>query len=336
MSIARIGTPLDYRVNLVQGETVADLKRKLAHLCSVESQRLVFSGRILKDQESVEEAGLLQFGLTARVYLAPTPNAERPPVVGPPPSATQPVPTPTGTGSAEGSLPESADGGAEEPSCRVCFGTGGRLIRPCSCRGSMEFVHMDCLNEWRVTSVSPTAYSQCDQCQFTYLLQTHPNAVWLHNDTALSVISCLTVVILVYACGLVFRGIEQPFYNFVHWHPADLDGYTGWLWSDWFDQQVSGIIVVGVAGIGLEVWKMVQENTFDVRSFGLMILLNEERVLRILVAFGLLMAYRALLKNAREMCKRQLTKWGEIILEPSAAALAAPEAEPEAEHPHAD
>jgi hypothetical protein len=201
VAIARIGTPLDHRVDLVRGETVGDLKQKLIHICPVESQRLVFSGRILKDHESVEEAGLLQFGLTARVYLAPTPNPERQPAAGPLPSSeSRPLPMPAEpeAGSA-GSAPEGADGTAEEPSCRVCFGTGGRLIRPCLCRGSMAFVHMDCLNEWRVTSVSPTAYSQCDQCLFTYLLRTHPRAVWLHNDAALSAASCLTVLILVYA-----------------------------------------------------------------------------------------------------------------------------------------
>ena len=59
----------------------------------------------------------------------------------------------------------------------------------------------------------------------------------------------------------------------------------------------------------------------------------QERVLRLFVAFGLLMAYRALLRSAREMCKRQLTKWGEIILEPPAASLAAAAAPPGAAEP---
>ncbi|CAN0410013.1 unnamed protein product, partial [Hapterophycus canaliculatus] len=40
----------------------------------------------------------------------------------------------------------------EEPECRVCRGDdegGARpLAHPCRCRGSIKYVHQDCLMEW--------------------------------------------------------------------------------------------------------------------------------------------------------------------------------------------
>ncbi|KAI8608035.1 hypothetical protein BC830DRAFT_1086506, partial [Chytriomyces sp. MP71] len=45
--------------------------------------------------------------------------------------------------------------------CRICFGGEGgdvegtpeedlgRLISPCKCKGSMKYVHLNCINEWR-------------------------------------------------------------------------------------------------------------------------------------------------------------------------------------------
>eukprot|EP01041_Mallomonas_annulata_P007985 gene7985-16340_t len=47
----------------------------------------------------------------------------------------------------------------DEPTCRICQMTGSetsgqRMIRPCLCTGSQAFVHIDCLNSWRSTSVT--------------------------------------------------------------------------------------------------------------------------------------------------------------------------------------
>ena len=61
----------------------------------------------------------------------------------------------------------------DEPMCRICFETGsdgeyGPLFRPCSCRGTSAWVHMECLDHWRKSSVNPRSFYRCDQCHFEY------------------------------------------------------------------------------------------------------------------------------------------------------------------------
>ena len=39
--------------------------------------------------------------------------------------------------------------GAQESVCRFCFSSEGELISPCMCRGSNEWVHLECLRQWQ-------------------------------------------------------------------------------------------------------------------------------------------------------------------------------------------
>ena len=61
----------------------------------------------------------------------------------------------------------------DERQCRICFDTGsdgeqGPLFRPCHCRGSMAWVHRECLDHWRRSSVNPRSFYRCDNCCCEY------------------------------------------------------------------------------------------------------------------------------------------------------------------------
>ena len=65
--------------------------------------------------------------------------------------------------------PDLDDGPPADAVCRICFGSAfengaGRLISPCMCIGSMRYVHVCCLNDWRQESANPRSFYQCDQC----------------------------------------------------------------------------------------------------------------------------------------------------------------------------
>ncbi|KAG8864932.1 hypothetical protein FRB96_003519 [Tulasnella sp. 330] len=100
-----------------------------------------------------------------------TPNVDNEPRLDVVPSAA-PVPEVT----------VDAPATAEEIQCRICLGGDeeqaelGRLFRPCRCRGSMKYVHVSCLNEWRKAAQSSTSYWACDQCKYKYNL-ARTNAV---------------------------------------------------------------------------------------------------------------------------------------------------------------
>jgi len=60
--------------------------------------------------------------------------------------------------------------------CRICLDhedtPSNPLLRPCHCKGSMAYVHRNCLNEWRRQSIHPNSINQCDTCKFNYRFAT--------------------------------------------------------------------------------------------------------------------------------------------------------------------
>lgn len=64
----------------------------------------------------------------------------------------------------------------EERICRICFEEeddpeNNTLINPCRCKGSSKWVHTQCLNDWRATSINPEAFTTCLICKYTYRTQ---------------------------------------------------------------------------------------------------------------------------------------------------------------------
>jgi len=57
---------------------------------------------------------------------------------------------------------------------------GGRLIRPCLCRGSQKFVHEECLTAWRLQDpTNKRNYWQCPTCRYSYRLERMTWARWI-------------------------------------------------------------------------------------------------------------------------------------------------------------
>ena len=94
-------------------------------------------------------------------------------------------------------MSDSADSNSqrEEKQCRICLDGSeaehamGKLIRPCLCKGSIsvcfshmnvwkllswiwpldaKYVHVKCLQRWRNTSSSRSAFFSCPQCRYQY------------------------------------------------------------------------------------------------------------------------------------------------------------------------
>ena len=58
------------------------------------------------------------------------------------------------------------------PECRICLETGevDDLITPCNCRGSSQWVHSVCLNEWRSRNINAISNEKCEICLFNYVI----------------------------------------------------------------------------------------------------------------------------------------------------------------------
>ncbi|KZP01032.1 hypothetical protein CALVIDRAFT_533337 [Calocera viscosa TUFC12733] len=100
----------------------------------------------------------------------------------------------------------------DESMCRICFGgvdeepDMGKLIRPCLCKGSVSYVHVKCLNDWRRASRNRTSYLACAQCGYRYHfartrvagLATNPLVLFLATIALFAVITFITGTVMSY------------------------------------------------------------------------------------------------------------------------------------------
>lgn len=75
----------------------------------------------------------------------------------------------------------------EERTCRICFGEEEResLIAPCACRGSMQYVHADCLREWIAKTQNLENRRTCGQCKASYKVR---RGIWASRRRVLRVL----------------------------------------------------------------------------------------------------------------------------------------------------
>ena len=65
-----------------------------------------------------------------------------------------------------------SDPDCAQPLCRVCFGgtepvlkASGQLISPCSCTGSVRYIHLHCLRTWQATQRAQGRHHRADCCE---------------------------------------------------------------------------------------------------------------------------------------------------------------------------
>ena len=123
-----------------------------------------------------------------------------------------------------------------------------RGMRHASRAGSMRYVHVSCLNDWRSSSSNPRSYYQCDQCEYKYSLQRTRAAAWLESRSLVRAFAALLLIVAFAASALILGGLhlERHFYRAVRFDPRDAIGPR---WTDGCDRAAAGLL--GVAGAGL-------------------------------------------------------------------------------------
>lgn len=78
---------------------------------------------------------------------------------------------------APGSPVDSVSISSEESAvCRICFfGEDKRpLLKPCHCRGTIGYVHKECLQQW----ITRSADGKCQICHFQFTVRKEPKPFW--------------------------------------------------------------------------------------------------------------------------------------------------------------
>ncbi|KAF9360943.1 hypothetical protein BGX26_006937 [Mortierella sp. AD094] len=121
----------------------------------------------------------------------------------------------------------------DERQCRICLGgtdeedTLGRLISPCLCKGSMKYVHVECLNAWRARSPKRESHYKCDTCKYSFSFRRTSFARYLAHPLTVFVLTIIVFVAAVFAAGfamklLLYLLMDEP-QEFIY--PVDIDDY---------------------------------------------------------------------------------------------------------------
>ncbi|KAK9719442.1 hypothetical protein K7432_004778 [Basidiobolus ranarum] len=227
----------------------------------------------------------------------------------------------------------------EEKQCRICYGglddepSFGKLISPCKCKGTMKYVHLQCLNSWRLAS-GGKSFFECDSCHYKYNFQRTTMAKAATNPLVLTLCSLLVFVFIIFLAGfpvkLALRSCELE--DFEVWDEdnpnityEDLAPFLSMTNIDLIHMML-GLIMVGVVGfLHFLVSTIAFGGPVPIIGFGYR---NggfrggnrgDDRfnggVLLILVAIGTVKAFWTVYKIVRNMSRRSLEAVGAAILE---------------------
>ena len=165
---------------------------------------------------------------------------------------------------------------------------GGRLIRPCRCKGSQRYVHEGCLQEWRHADPSYGArnFWQCPTCGFKYRLERMKWGRWISSKMAQMVLTLVIFIGAVFLLGFVADPIISTFADPVGSIVGGLFGEEddGWYnarptdrrWQreleeerGWFEHFLKGFMSLGVLGFTKMLWGLSPFNWLNLRGGGL-------------------------------------------------------------------
>ena len=125
--------------------------------------------------------------------------------------------------------------------CRVCFegdevrATQGPLFQPCLCNGSVKYIHVKCLERWRLSDTNSQCRYTCPQCKYTYrvgkLRLSTANA--LNSEAAVPFITAFLTILLLALLSLV---------------SLSLCWLCGWTMS-WKTAIFGGVLLLSLVGL---------------------------------------------------------------------------------------
>ncbi|KAF1359884.1 hypothetical protein EJ07DRAFT_155365 [Lizonia empirigonia] len=133
---------------------------------------------------------------------------------------------------------------------------GGRLIRPCLCKGSSKYVHDECLQAWRHAdpSYGQRNYWQCPTCGFKYRLARLGAGRFVGSITAQIALTVLIMTSMVFILGFfadpILNLYFDPWSTLMPWASSSRDYYyepddEAATWGEHFAKGFAGMGVLG-------------------------------------------------------------------------------------------
>ncbi|THW97495.1 hypothetical protein D6D17_06974 [Aureobasidium pullulans] len=199
---------------------------------------------------------------------------------------------------------------------------GGRLLRPCLCKGSQKYVHEECLQAWRLQNPEAKRnYWQCPTCRYKYRLERMTWAHWI-SGTAAQIMLTLTIFIIAsfilgYVADPIINLYLDPYDTLAHGsQPLTLTDEA----STWSEHFVKGFASLGLVGFAkflltLSPWQMYN---FRATGVGGGRTTGRDRMAQIswfAVAVGIMTFTWAVWKGVRAWSRRALAAASERVMD---------------------
>ena len=230
--------------------------------------------------------------------------------------------TDTAPGIAHEPIHAEGDDGNERL-CRVCFcgEEAGRLIAPCRCRGSVRYVHAQCLNEWRVASANPRSFERCETCGFAYRTQRTALAEWLQDERVVLVATVVGLLLVVLAGAVLPFHPERQLYALIRWEPS-ISSLTAEWWGASCDAAVRGLFLPAFGGLVARIHTEYTRHRgmpLEQQTWWMVLVVSIADaggiVGRPLLVGGFLYFVTQLFAHIRTRCRQMFTRFGERVLD---------------------
>ncbi|KAF2479226.1 hypothetical protein BDY17DRAFT_305199 [Neohortaea acidophila] len=209
-------------------------------------------------------------------------------------------------------------------------GDGGRLLRPCKCKGSQKYVHEDCLSAWRMQDpLQKRNYWQCPTCQYKYQLQRLTWGSWISSTTAQIGLTVVIFVTAMFALGFVADPIINLYLDPVE-TIATAGGPTGSLFFEdepatWTEHFIKGLASLGLLGFAKFLLTLSPWHWFNMRGTGVYVggggragTTGRDRLSQLswfTIVVGIVTFLYAVWKGVRAWSRRTLEKAGERVMD---------------------
>ncbi|WPH03982.1 Hypothetical protein R9X50_00686500 [Acrodontium crateriforme] len=205
-------------------------------------------------------------------------------------------------------------------------GEGGRLLRPCKCKGTAKYVHEECLSAWRRQDpLQKRNYWQCPTCHYKYRLQRLTYGSWLSSTFVQLGLTLFIFVMAMFALGFV----ADPIIN-LYLDPFETittaGGPTGSLIFEdepvtWTEHFVKGLASIGLLGFAkflltLSPWHWFRFGSGGgARTTGGTGRERLQQISWITLAIGIVTALYALWRGVRAWSRRTLESASETVMD---------------------
>jgi hypothetical protein len=145
---------------------------------------------------------------------------------------------------------------------------GGRLLRPCLCKGSQKYVHERCLEAWRLQNpAAKRNYWQCPTCRYKYRLERMNWAHWISSTAAQILLTLAIFIVASFTLGYVADPIINlyldPYDTITHGSQPLLPTDEPVTWTEHFVKGFASLGLVGFAKflLTLSPWQMYNMRT---------------------------------------------------------------------------